>query len=111
MVTYTDTPAPWDVLYFRLAGDKNIHSMPLCEGFVAYNSQIIYDPKLSNESTIAFIERVENGKTYKFNREEFKSRLKQDIYENKTTIMDFVVQPEGEMMTPEVMAFLERYQF
>lgn len=85
--------------------------MPLCEAFVAYNTQVIYDPKLSTESVVAFVERVENGKSYKFNKEEFKARLKQDIYDNKLNIMDFIIQPEGEMVTAEVSAFLERYQY
>lgn len=110
MVNYIDSPAPWDVIYFRVAGDKHIQSMPLCEAFVAYNKQIVYDPKASTEASVVFIERVENGNTYKFNREEFRTRLKTDIMDGKKNIMDFVILPEGERVTPEVSAFLERYQ-
>ena len=66
--------------------------------------------RTSTEATIAFIERVENGNAYKFNRDEFKNRLKSDIFENKRSIMDFAIQPEGETMSSEVSAFLERYQ-
>jgi hypothetical protein len=72
---------------------------------------VIFDPKLTSESTIAFIQREENGKTFKYNREEFRQRLSQDIYDGNKKVTDFIIQPEAEQLTAEVSAFLERYNY
>ena len=102
-----DAPYPHDFIFFKVAGEKRVSFMPLCEA-LAVVSGAVYDSKSSTKELMILIEPVKNGKIYKIKREDLIARLQHDIYKGTKKIIDYVIQPEGEMQLAEVTQFLER---
>lgn len=97
-----------DHLYFKVAGTKQVVSMPLCEcGFD--EGKILYDPSHSTADSVAFTDCDEGNKPLVCSKEKFMTGLQKEVYNDQMKIVAFVIQPEGEMQTPEVTEFLEKY--
>lgn len=103
-----DTPYPYDYLFMKVAGAKQVVYLPLCEA-VGFITGAVYDQKLSNNEQVVFIEKKPDGKTMKVPKKDLILKLQHDIYGDKFKIVDFIIQPEGEMQTAEVTQFLEKY--
>ncbi len=109
-MTIFDGPVPHDHVYMKLAGCKEVVSCPFCEAFTVVND-VVFDSKNSDNTTIV-IKGKQDNKLYKFTKADLIKRLQADIYgdtDPKFRITDLVIQPEGEMQTPEVTAFIEKY--
>jgi len=105
-----DGPYPLDYLFLRIAGEDRIVFLPLCEA-VAYVNNANYDQKLSNDKQVVFTENKKDSKmrSHKISCKDFVLKLQHDIYDDKYKIAAFIIQPQGEMQTPEVTQFLDHY--
>ena len=109
-MTLFDGPYPYDHLYLKLAGCKGIHSAPLCELFTPSQvANAVFDPKQSNAEFIVLIEQRPGGNQYRASRADFIKRVQQDTFKDTMKIVDIYIQPEGEMQTPELTQFIEKY--
>lgn len=98
---------PIDYIYFKIAGNRLVEQMPLCE--LALGNNVDFDPKSSTSDIIVLIEPVPNGKSLKFSKAALLQRIAQEVYGGMYKVVDLVVQPGGEPHTPEVRQFMEKY--
>jgi hypothetical protein len=104
-VSYEGMPAAIDILYLKVAGTREVLSMPLTEAFEG-TKNITYDWRLSTPATFVFNEEVPNGRQFRFPRQEFMLKLAAEIYESKYKITDLAIQAGGETQSPEVTRIL-----
>lgn len=98
---------PIDFIYFKVAGNRSVEQMPLCE--MALANDVEFDKKSSTPELVVLIERKPGGKSIKISKATMLQRLMQDVYGGMYKVVDFVIQPGGEAHTPEVQAFMEKY--
>ncbi|NBQ70329.1 MAG: hypothetical protein EBU46_16445 [Nitrosomonadaceae bacterium] len=106
MISFGDV-CPIDYIYFKIAGNRLVEQMPLCELALANNVE--FDPKSSTADMLVLIEPVQNGKSFKFSKAALLQKIAQDVYGGMYKVVDLVVQPGGEPRTPEVQQFMEKY--
>ena len=118
MVTF-DGLYPDTIVYLKVAGNKEVVSLPLSEA-LANLKNVVYDDDRSAELSqkegkqcFSFVgdketkEGVDKQKRFDVTDEELKTRLQIDIYENQYKIAAVAIQPEGKTLTPAVQQFLE----
>jgi hypothetical protein len=115
MVIFENIPFPLTVVYLKVAGEKEPVSMPFVEALgILTNVSFDYrtSRKKSKETGSEFFvisgnTQEANNKTYEVSKHALIERLQMDIYEDKQKISDLVIQPQDEMITREVLQFLE----
>jgi hypothetical protein len=110
MVLFEGMPYPIPVIYLKLAGEKEVVSLPFTEA-LAILTNVSFDYKTSKETSkekgqVYYIITGDSehgkNKTYMVSKADAIQRLQQDIYDNKSKIADMVIQPEDERLTEEV---------
>ena len=110
MVIFEGLPYPQAIIYIKLAGEKEIVSIPFNEA-LAILTDVQYDYRgsltLSTETNTQYVikgntEQAKN-KTFTVSKAELIKRLQSDIYEdNAQHIADLAIQPEDELMVSDV---------
>lgn len=98
---------PVDYIYFKVAGNRSVEQMPLCE--LALASHAEYDQKSSTADLLVMIEHKPGGRSLKYSKSALLQKIAQDVYDGMFKVTDFVVQPGGETLTTEVQQFMEKY--
>lgn len=115
MVTFDGMPFPIDVIYLKVAGTKEILSIPFTEA-LGILTDVSFDFRASNAKSIEEAEphyvikgdtEKEKNKTFVVSKRDLIKRLQLDIYEDKQKITDMVIQPMDELLTSEVQKFIE----
>ena len=109
MVLFEGMPYPLDLVYIRVAGNKEVLSLPFNEA-MAILRNVEFDYQASKNSTGLFVIKgdtdKETGKIFKVTKQELILILQRDIYENQYKITDVIIQPNSELMTTEVKSFI-----
>ena len=115
MVLFEGLPYPIDMLYLKVAGTKDVLSMPLMEA-LGILTNVSYDYRASCSKTIEagvpyFVIKgdsdKEKNKIFVVSKAELIKRLQLDIYDDKFKITDLAVQPIDELLTTEVKTFID----
>jgi len=102
-----DGAFPMDILYMKIAGKKEVESIPLCEVF---NGKYNYAESLnSNEITLG--DSSAAGSAVAYSKPVFLNLLHKIFFgkEGGSKITDAAIQPEGETLVSEVSSFIEKY--
>lgn len=98
------------MVYVKLAGDKDIKSLPFVEALAIFTN-VSFDYNASQTATrekgsihyvITGDTEQAKGKTYVVSKKDVIDRLQMDIYENTEQIIDMAIQPEDYRLVPEV---------
>ncbi|NBQ67395.1 MAG: hypothetical protein EBU46_00645 [Nitrosomonadaceae bacterium] len=97
---------PLAIVHLKLAGERQLKRIHFDELAFAKGE---YDPKSSTEETVVMIDPNPDGKMAKFSRDEFIARLTKELFNGKSTVLDFIIQKEHEGLSDRIENFYKRY--
>ena len=115
MVTFDGLPYPMDIIYLKVAGAKEVVSIPFTEALGILDN-VSFDYRESKSKSIQEADQhyvikgdteKEKNKTFVVSKRDLIKRLQLDIYEDKHKIADMAIQPMDELITSEVQQFIE----
>jgi hypothetical protein len=116
MVIFEDKAYPIDMLYLKVAGIREVISLPFIEAMailinVSYKSRESINKSVERAESVFVIEgdtETEKQRVFTVTKPELIKRLQMDIYKDEFKITDLAIQPRDEFILNEIREFINQ---